>query len=65
MKELKKNELFEEERQSIHSTIIENHESKLKYLVVAKLSVIIIAAVGQLFLLKKLLVKEEKKYQPL
>ena len=57
MKEVKTNEIFEEERQSIHGKIIEDHESNLRYLVVAKLLVIVAAALGQLYLIKSLLNK--------
>ena len=64
MKEVKKNEIFEEERQSIHGKIIKNHESNLRFLVVAKLLVILGAALGQLYLIKSLLKKDSQGYQP-
>ena len=44
--------------------MIDDHETKLKYLVAAKLIVITCAALGQLYLLKKLLSKSDKGYQP-
>lgn len=64
MKEITKNELFEEQRQIIHSEIITNHENKVKNFAIAKLLAIIVVAVGQLYLLKKMLDKQGQGYQP-
>lgn len=64
IKEVNRNEIFEEERQSIHGRIIEEHESKLKVLVIAKLAAIVIVAVAQIYLLKTMLSKTSQGYQP-
>ena len=64
MKEIAKNEQFEEQRQIIHSQIIVGHESTIKYFALAKLVVIIAVTVGQLYLLKSMLDKSGKGYMP-
>jgi hypothetical protein len=63
LKEITKNELFEEQRQIIHAEIISAHESKVKNFAIVKLLAIVIVAVGQLYLLKKMLDKQGQGYQ--
>jgi len=64
LKELTQNELFEEQRQIIHAEIISSHESKVKNFAVLKLLAIVAVAVGQLYLLKKMLDRQGQGYQP-
>ena len=64
IKEVNRNEIFEEERQSIHGRIIEDHESKLKLLVIAKLAAIVVVTLAQIYLLKTMLAKTGQGYQP-
>jgi hypothetical protein len=64
LKEISQNELFEEQRQIIHAEIISSHESKVKNFAVVKLLAIVIVALGQLYLLKKMLDKQGQGYQP-
>jgi len=56
--------LFEEQRQIIHAEIITNHENKVKNFAILKLVAIVVVAVGQLYLLKKMLDKQGQGYQP-
>jgi hypothetical protein len=62
LKEITKNELFEEQRQTIHGQIITDHEKTVKNYAVGKLIAIVIVAFGQLALLKKLM--DKQGYQP-
>lgn len=64
LKEITKNELFEEQRQIIHGEIITSHENKVKNFAIVKLLAIVVVAVGQLYLLKKMLDKQGQGYQP-
>lgn len=64
LKDISRNELFEEEKQSIHSNIIVNHEWRLQMFAILKLAVILIVVGAQLYLLKALLNKSEKGYNP-
>lgn len=63
LKEITKNELFEEQRQIIQAEIISEHENKVKNFAIIKLIAIIVVAGGQLYLLKKML--DKQGYQPL
>lgn len=62
LKEITKNELFEEQRQIIQAEIITGHENKVKNFAILKLVAIIVVAGGQLYLLKKML--DKQGYQP-
>ena len=62
LKEITKNELFEQQRQIIHAEIITSHENKVKNFAVVKLLAIVVVAVGQLYLLKKMLDKQGQGY---
>ena len=62
LKEITKNELFEEQRQIIHAEIISSHENKVKNFAIVKLLAIVVVAVGQLYLLKKMLDKQGQGY---
>lgn len=64
LKQISKNEHFEEQRQKIHAEIITEHENKVKNFAVIKLLAIVVVAVGQLYLLKKMLDKQGQGYQP-
>jgi hypothetical protein len=64
LKEITKNELFEEQRQIIHAEIITSHENKVKNFAIIKLLAIVVVAVGQLYLLKKMLGKQGQGYTP-
>lgn len=64
IKEVNRNEIFEEERQAIHGRVIEEQESKLKILVVLKLAAIVLVAIAQIYLLKTMLSKSSQGYQP-
>ena len=58
LKEITKNELFEEQRQIIQAEIITEHENKVKNFAIIKLLAIVVVAGGQLYLLKKMLDKQ-------
>lgn len=58
LKEITKNELFEEQRQIIQADIITEHENKVKTFAIIKLLAIVVVAGGQLYLLKKMLDKQ-------
>lgn len=62
LKEITKNELFEQQRQIIQAEIITGHESKVKNFAILKLLAIVVVAGGQLYLLKKML--DKQGYQP-
>jgi hypothetical protein len=62
LKEITKNELFEEQRQIIQADIITEHENKVKNFAIIKLLAIVVVAGGQLYLLKKML--DKQGYQP-
>ena len=62
LKEITKNELFEEQRQIIQADIITSHENKVKNFAIVKLLAIVAVAGGQLYLLKKML--DKQGYQP-
>jgi hypothetical protein len=62
LKEITKNELFEEQRQIIQAEIITEHENKVKNFAIIKLLAIIVVAGGQIYLLKKML--DKQGYQP-
>ena len=64
LKEITKNELFEEQRQVIHAEIITGHENKVKNFAIIKLVAIVVVAVAQFMLLKKMLDKQGQGYQP-
>lgn len=64
VKEVNKNEIFEETRQSIFSDIVGEQESRVQKFAFAKIVVIAIVAFAQLYLLKTLLSKQDKGYQP-
>lgn len=64
LKEITKNELFEEQRQIIHADIIQGHENKVKNFAIIKLVAIIVVALGQLYLLRKMLDRQGKGYMP-
>jgi hypothetical protein len=48
----------------IHSTIIQGHENKIKNFAIIKLFAIIAVALGQLYLLRKMLDRQGKGYMP-
>ena len=62
LKEITKNELFEEQRQIIQADIITEHENKVKNFAIIKLLAIVVVSGGQLYLLKKML--DKQGYQP-
>lgn len=64
LKEITKNELFEEQRQVIHADIITGHENKVKNFAIIKLVAIVVVAVAQFMLLKKMLDKQGQGWQP-
>lgn len=64
IKEINRDEIFEEERQTIHGKIIQEHEAKLKMLVAVKLIAIVAVAIAQIYLLKSMLDKSGQGYMP-
>ena len=64
VKEVNKNEIFEETRQSVFSEIVSEQESRVQKFAFIKIVVIAVVAFAQIYLLKALLSKQDKGYQP-
>ena len=56
--------MFEEEKQTVHSDIIVNHEWRIQIFAIVKLIAIVVVAGAQIYLLKKILDKGDKGYHP-
>ena len=56
--------MFQEQRQDFHTKLITEGENTIKSFAVLKILAIVAVAVGQLFLLRKMLNKSSKGYQP-
>ena len=64
IKEVNKNEIFEETKHTVFASSIEEQENRIQNFAIIKLLAIAVVAIAQIYLLRELLSKKGQGYQP-